>query len=522
MPSFAKLYQSLRDQSNPKIQRELLSDYLDQASLEDIAWAITLLCEPRIKRLFSIKELRAIAEKHSDVSQEIFDACVAFTGDATEAISLILPTNSNESDAGLESLMEIHQSLQIMDKQTRAIELPKIWNNLDTDERYILNKLLTNGLKSPVSISLLAKVIAAHYNRDPYLMQIDLLHQKDNYPVDISAITTSQNTPNGWYHPIEFKRAHQAQPAAISLNTENLVSYEWDGVRAQIVKSQDDCLLWTQRGELITQKVPELIQITDHIPPNTRIDGILIATDENTFLPKSFARKRLAKKNLTPKDLSSAPFIFIAIDLFGINGNAIIDEPFSSRLQQLESLFRTFPSNQFIQLNEYASYENPEQLQALLIDAKQYHARAVIIRESHAPYLSDEWLCIKNIPHQINTVLLYVKRGEGAFANEFRQMTLGVYSGSELLPIATCENTLGPDENILLKSFVRENRIDRFGPVISVEAQLVMRIEFEAVEVSKRRKSGVALKKPRIISWEKEKLLEDVSQLEGITVLISS
>lgn len=406
-----------------------------------------------------------------------------------------------------------------IDKKTRRQEVKQCWDELDFEGRYVLNKLLTNSLQASVSIEFASTVVAAHYEIDPYVTQHNLNHQKGQFPVAIENILDT-SAISGWLRPIEFQHATDVEDINQLTSDDWLVSYEWDGVRVQLVKGEDDFHLWTQRGELITDKVPEINSITDAIPSNSRLDGILVAANDDTFYPKSHVRKRLKRKSITPKIIAETPFVFIAIDLFGINDDVTIDKPFNERLADLDLLFQAMPENAIFQFNENHEFTSVDQLQALLTEGKQYHSRGLILRKPASPYLSDSWVRIKNIPHQINVVLLYVKRGEGAFSNEFKQFTLGIYSGRDLLPIATCENTLEADENTLLKSWVRENRIERFGPVVSVEAQLIMRIEFVSVELSKRRKSGYSLKKPKLISWEKELLLDHVSQLHEVADLL--
>ena len=60
-----------------------------------------------------------------------------------------------------------------------------------------------------------------------------------------------------------------------------------------------------------------------------------------------------------------------------------------------------------------------------------------------------------------------------------------------------------------LDKFVRDNTVDRFGPVRAVKARpdfgLVLEIAFEGLNRSPRHKSGVAMRFPRIhrIRWDK-------------------
>jgi DNA ligase-1 len=65
------------------------------------------------------------------------------------------------------------------------------------------------------------------------------------------------------------------------------------------------------------------------------------------------------------------------------------------------------------------------------------------------------------------------------------------------------------DELKQIDKFVRDNTIERFGPVRSVRAEahagLVFEVAFEGLQRSSRHKSGVAMRFPRIhrIRWDK-------------------
>jgi len=56
-----------------------------------------------------------------------------------------------------------------------------------------------------------------------------------------------------------------------------------------------------------------------------------------------------------------------------------------------------------------------------------------------------------------------------------------------------------------LDDWVRKNTIKRFGPVREVHKELVLEIAFDSINESKRHKSGIALRFPRIhrIRWDK-------------------
>ena len=77
------------------------------------------------------------------------------------------------------------------------------------------------------------------------------------------------------------------------------------------------------------------------------------------------------------------------------------------------------------------------------------------------------------------------------------------------------------DELFELDRWIRAHTLDRFGPVRTVEAGLVLEVAFDSVHRSKRHKSGVAMRFPRIhrIRWDKP--AAEADRLETLLNLIA-
>jgi DNA ligase 1 len=73
-----------------------------------------------------------------------------------------------------------------------------------------------------------------------------------------------------------------------------------------------------------------------------------------------------------------------------------------------------------------------------------------------------------------------------------------------------------------LDRFVRQNTVERFGPVRSVAPKLVLEVAFDAIQPSARHKSGIAMRFPRIsrIRWDKPAAEADT--LESLKALITA
>ena len=69
---------------------------------------------------------------------------------------------------------------------------------------------------------------------------------------------------------------------------------------------------------------------------------------------------------------------------------------------------------------------------------------------------------------------------------------------------------------------MRENTLERFGPVRAVVPNLVFELAFEGIQASTRHKSGVALRFPRMHRWRKDKHPKEANTLQDLKDILES
>ncbi len=118
---------------------------------------------------------------------------------------------------------------------------------------------------------------------------------------------------------------------------------------------------------------------------------------------------------------------------------------------------------------------------------------------------------------RIDAVLMYAQRGHGKRSGFYSDFTFGLWHEGALVPVGKAYFGFTDDELRALDRFVRENTVERFGPVRAVAPKLVLEVAFEGVQRSARHRSGVALRFPRIarIRWDKP-----VAEADALTELL--
>jgi DNA ligase-1 len=116
---------------------------------------------------------------------------------------------------------------------------------------------------------------------------------------------------------------------------------------------------------------------------------------------------------------------------------------------------------------------------------------------------------------------MYAQPGRGRRASLYTDYTFGVWDGNgNLAPFAKAYSGLTDEEIREVDAFVRANTTERFGPVRTLRPVLVFEVAFEAIQVSARHRSGVAVRFPRIARWRRDKRAEDADTLESVRALL--
>ncbi|MNN80167.1 ATP-dependent DNA ligase [compost metagenome] len=70
-------------------------------------------------------------------------------------------------------------------------------------------------------------------------------------------------------------------------------------------------------------------------------------------------------------------------------------------------------------------------------------------------------------------------------------------------------------------AIIRKTTVETFGPVRSVTPTLVFELGFEGISLSRRHKSGIAVRFPRMLRWRLDKPVEEADDLATLQALLA-
>lgn len=527
MKHFAQLFTELDQTTKTNIKVKALAAYFERVDDQDRMWTMALLSHRRPKRTVTTTLLRQWAAEYSLLPQWLFEESYHVVGDLAETIALVLPQPNQESHFSLTYWIDFIKALGPLEETEKREQVLAAWKQLSPTERFVFNKIITGGMRIGVSQKLMVRALSQYTGQEESSLAHRLMGQWTPDNTTFEALILSENSLDDISKPYPFYLAYQLDGEAEELGSpdEWQAEHKWDGIRGQLIVRKETLFLWSRGEELVTAQFPEYAPLAKLLPDGTVIDGEILPFKEGHPLSFQQLQTRLGRKNVTKKILQTAPVILMAYDLLEWQGEDIRAQSMQARRSRLEQLLEQHPTNGLVQLSPIVPYTEWETLRQERAIARQKHSEGIMLKRKTSPYLSGrkrgDWWKWKVDPLTIDAVMIYAQRGHGRRANLFTDFTFAVWQEEKLVPFTKAYSGLTDKEFGEITAWVRKHTVDRFGPVRSVTPFHVFEIAFEGIQVSKRHKSGVALRFPRILRWRKDKGAAEANTLADLEAILA-
>lgn len=526
MKAFAELFTQLDQTTKTNKKVAALKAFFDQANDADKLWTIAILSHRRPKRTITTTQLREWAAESSGIPLWLLEESYHVVGDLAETIALLLPSPTKDNDKTLSQWIHYLIDLYALEDTVRKTHIRQAWEQLNTTERFVFNKLITGAFRMGVSQKLMTRALAQHTGIEENTLSHRLMGKWSPLETTFEKLILTPDPLEDVSKPYPFCLAYplEEEPHELGATDDWIAEWKWDGIRSQLVKRAGAIFLWSRGEELITEKFPELHQLQDHLPDGTVIDGELLPFKDGEILSFQVLQTRIGRKNVTANTLKKAPVVIRAYDLLEWQGEDLRQTPFAQRRQLLEQLFAPAAPHPTLQLSEVVPFTDWETLTHQRERSRSVNSEGLMLKHRDSLYhvgrKKGDWWKWKVDPLTIDAVLIYAQRGHGRRANLYTDYTFAVWDGDTLVPFTKAYSGLTDAEIRQVDRIVKRTTKERFGPVRSVEPTLVFEIAFEGIAASTRHKSGVALRFPRMHRWRQDKPIEDANTLVDLKALL--
>lgn len=527
MQRFAALYEAIDASTATSAKVAALATYLKHVPAADAAWAVAFLVGRRPKRLVRSGELRTWASELAGVPPWLFAECYAQAGDLAETIALLVPEGRMGKDAGLAWWVE-HGLLPLAQRDATAqrAALAMAWATLSGSSRFVFNKLLTGAFRVGVSEGLVARALAQVSGVPAETIAHRLMGQWEPTAAWYAQLIGTETADADWSRPYPFFLAHPLDPPVESLGPHHAwqIEWKWDGIRCQLVRRRGRTLLWSRGEELLAGRFPEIEAAAEWLPDGTVLDGELLAWRDDAPRPFTDLQKRINRKSVGRKLLADVPCRLLVYDCLEVRGHDVRALPLQERRAHAEAVVGRLPQGATIGLSPILSMDSWDAAHRTRAGARQAQAEGLMLKRLAAPYgvgrRVGDWFKWKVNPLTVDAVLVYAQAGHGRRAGLYTDYTFAIWDGDTLVPFAKAYSGLTDAEIRQVDRFVRNNTLEKFGPVRTVKPELVFEVAFEGIQRSPRHKSGIAVRFPRIARWRQDKPAREADSLETVRALL--
>ncbi|HEY0325790.1 MAG TPA: cisplatin damage response ATP-dependent DNA ligase, partial [Allosphingosinicella sp.] len=305
--------------------------------------------------------------------------------------------------------------------------------------------------------------------------------------------------------------------------------WKWDGIRVQIVRVGGETRLYSRAGDDITRSFPD---VAEAFGRDGVLDGeLLVKGEAQGGLAASFnaLQQRLGRKAVSARMLADYPAFVRLYDILLDAKDDLRPQPWSERRERLEQFVPVLDPDRF-DLSTLIAAGSFAELEEIRAGARDAAIEGVMLKRRDSPYVAGRrtglWYKWKRDPLTADCVLMYAARGSGKRSSYYSEYTFGCWGGEEqgegeLLPVGKAYFGFTDEELMWLDRFVRNHTVQRFGPVREVEKSLVLEVAFDSIHLSKRHKSGLAMRFPRISRIRRDKPANEADTTAALMKLVT-
>jgi DNA ligase-1 len=532
MRDFSQLLDALVYTRSRNAKLKLIGDYLRRTPDPDRGYALAALTGEIDIKAVKPAVIRAIAEERVDPA--LLYMSRDYVGDMAETVSLLWPKPDGEPaelDDGMLRISNVVERLQSLGRAEAPAALARMLDHLDASGRYALLKLATGALRLGVSARLAKTALANAFGLDVDAVE-EVWHGIGPPYLPLFAWAEGRGAqPKAEDVPVfrPFMLAHPLEETKVSLD-DYAAEWKWDGIRVQIVRVGGETRLYSRAGDDISRSFPDVADAFDRdgvVDGELLVKGAFQGADEHGGAAASFnaLQQRLGRKIVSAKMLKDYPAFVRLYDILIDGKEDLRPLAWTERRARLEAFVPRLDPARF-DLSALIEADSFEALEAIRAGARDASIEGVMLKRRDSPYVPGRktglWYKWKRDPLTADCVLMYAQRGSGKRSSYYSDYTFGCWTGEgELLPVGKAYFGFTDEELMWLDRFVRNNTVQRFGPVREVAKTLVLEVAFDSIHESKRHKSGLAMRFPRISRIRTDKPAAEADRVETLRRMIS-
>ncbi|MDD1687500.1 ATP-dependent DNA ligase [Methanoregula sp.] len=443
-------------------------------------------------------------------------------GTVEELLAVKTQMSFSHNDLGL--LEVYNQLVSISAKEGEASQREKMRTAMlllgdarPLEGRY-LARIMLEELRIGVGEGSVREAIAKAFNVDSALVEHAMQALNDMgevarlAKVGPDALKQVSITP---FHPVRMMLAQQGSIAdMIGEHGELAAEFKYDGSRFQFHKKGNWARLYSRRLEDVTAALPDVIEqlmsATDH---DVILDGEVIAIKGGKPMPFQSVLRRLRRKHDIAEAKEAIEMVPNVFDILYLDGETLIDLPFSERRKKLVDVVTMFIAPQTTSSDQAA-------IETVYENALAAGHEGIMIKVPASPYTPGQrgknWIKIKPEVDTLDLAVVGAEWGEGKRAGVFGSFLVACQDQGRLITLSRVATGFSEEQLAEVYEMLKESVIKKTGKEVTFEPSLVIEVGYAELQASTTYEAGFALRFPRFIRIRDDKDLADIETIEGI------
>ncbi len=325
--------------------------------------------------------------------------------------------------------------------------------------------------------------------------------------------------------PMLAQNAANVKEALVEMGGKAAFEIKYDGARVQVHKDGDRVVIYSRRLENVTKSIPEVVDaVLESVKPETAIvEGELVAVgEEGKPRPFQYVLRRFRRKYNIDEMMEKIPLELNLFDVLYVDGEALINLPFSERRKRLEE---TVNESEKIKLAVQLVTDSADEAQEFYEKALELGHEGVMAKRLDSVYepgnRGKKWLKVKPTMENLDLVIIGAEWGEGRRAHLLGSFLVAAFDphSGEFVPVGKVGSGFTDEDLAEFTKMLKPLIVREEGKYVEIEPKVVIEVTYQEIQRSPKYRSGFALRFPRYVALREDKSPEEADTIERVAQL---
>ncbi|ASJ13342.1 ATP-dependent DNA ligase [Thermococcus thioreducens] len=325
--------------------------------------------------------------------------------------------------------------------------------------------------------------------------------------------------------PMLAQNAASVKEALVEMGGKAAFEIKYDGARVQVHKDGDRVVIYSRRLENVTRSIPEVVDAVLGSVKAERaiVEGELVAVGEGGKpRPFQYVLRRFRRKYNIEEMIEKIPLELNLFDVLYVDGEGLIDTPFSERRKKLEEIISP---GERIRLAEQLVTTSADEAEEFYQRALELGHEGLMAKRLDSVYepgnRGKKWLKIKPTMEDLDLVIIGAEWGEGRRAHLLGSFLVAAFDphSGEFVPVGKVGSGFTDEDLAEFTRMLRPLIVREEGKLVEIEPKVVIQVTYQEIQKSPKYESGFALRFPRYVALREDKSPEEADTIERIAQL---